>query len=324
MILNGTPKWTTWTKMQPNAFLCFALSNVLVLINLSWSLCIRVTFVPCSNILMLFGIRVSLPIRPTNLKEFKKGLWELFLVLIIFHMLMLWMYVMLIVYLPGGSNIVWSLRNPFLNVAGLVSCSLLAQARYMVGNWGTMPNSPSLVLALIDMLVVQSHIMWSYSTANSHNWTSCFLFSSLLACFTVWPCFSVVYCCTFCFVSGHTVCFFLLSYIVHCNSALGPRFCANKIISLISLISLLFNISRKVLLISLLIKRDIHTDMKVDGNLIKKKHISFPYCDYWYSKAFHYWCFYGNQINLYYRHSNIAINIIIGSFNPNYKLWLSD
>ena len=25
--------------------------------------------------------------------------------------------------------------------------------------------------------------------------------------------------------------FFLLSYIVHCNSALGPRFCANKIIS---------------------------------------------------------------------------------------------
>ena len=68
---------------------------------------------------------------------------------------------------------------------------------------------------------------------NAHNWTSCFLFSSLLACFTVWPCFSVVYCCTFCFVSGHTVCvcFFLLSYIVHCNSALGPRFCANKIIS---------------------------------------------------------------------------------------------
>ena len=46
MILSGTPKWTTWTKMQPNTFLCFALSNVLVLINLSWSLCIRVTFVP--------------------------------------------------------------------------------------------------------------------------------------------------------------------------------------------------------------------------------------------------------------------------------------
>ena len=95
-----------------------------------------------------------------------------------------------------------------------------------------MPNSPGLVLALIDMLVVQSHIMWSWSTANSHNWTSCFLFSSLLACFTVWPCFSVVYCCTVSFVSGHTVVFFFfLSYIVHCNSALGPRFCANKIIS---------------------------------------------------------------------------------------------
>ena len=77
--------------MQPNAFLCFALSNVLVLINLSWSLYIRVTFVSCSNILMLFGIRVSLPIRPTSLKKLKKGLWELFLVLIIFHMLMLWM-----------------------------------------------------------------------------------------------------------------------------------------------------------------------------------------------------------------------------------------
>ena len=95
-----------------------------------------------------------------------------------------------------------------------------------------MPNSPSLVLALIDMLVVQSHIMWSWSKANSHNWTSCFLFSSLLACFTVWPCFSIVHCCTLSFVSGQTVWFFFLSsYIVHCNSALGPRFCANKIIS---------------------------------------------------------------------------------------------
>ena len=65
------------------------------------------------------------------------------------------------------------------------------------------------------------------ATANSHNWTSCFLFSSLLACFTIWPCFSVVYCCTLRFVSGHTLCvffFFLLSYIVHCNSAFGPRF----------------------------------------------------------------------------------------------------
>ena len=66
----------------------------------------RVTFVPCWNILMLFGIRVSLLIRPTSLKEFKQGLWELFLVLIIFHMLMLWMCVMLIVYLPRGSNTV--------------------------------------------------------------------------------------------------------------------------------------------------------------------------------------------------------------------------
>ena len=42
----------------------------------------------------------------TSLKEFKKGLWELFLILIIFHMLMLWMCVMLIVCLLGGSNIV--------------------------------------------------------------------------------------------------------------------------------------------------------------------------------------------------------------------------
>ena len=102
----------------------------------------------------------------------------------------------------------------------------------MVGNWGTTPNSPSLVLALIDMLVVQSHIMWNWSTANAHNWTSCFLFSSLLACFTVWPCFSVVYCCTFSFVSGHTVFFFpscLILYIV--IRPLGRNFCANKIIS---------------------------------------------------------------------------------------------
>ena len=54
---------------------------------------------------------------------------------------------------------------------------------------------------------------------NSYNWTSCFLFSSLLACFTVWPRFCVVYCCNFSFVPGHTVFpFFFLSYIVHCNS----------------------------------------------------------------------------------------------------------
>ena len=162
---------------------------------------------PCSNILMLVGIRVSLPIKPTSLKEFlKKGIWELFLVLIIFHMQMHRMCVMLIVYLPGGSNIVLSLRNPFPNVAGLVSCSLRAEARHMVGNWGTTPNSPSPVLSLIDMLVVQSHIMWSWSTANSYNWTSCLLFSSLLACFTVGPFVSVVYCCAFSFVSGHSYC----------------------------------------------------------------------------------------------------------------------
>ena len=93
----------------------------------------------------------------------------------------------------------------------------------MVGNWGTTPNSPSLVLALIDMLVVQSHIMWRWSPANSHNWTSCFLFSPLLACFTVWPCFSV-YCCTFSFVSGHAVgfifclfvCLFVLFFFSSC------------------------------------------------------------------------------------------------------------
>ena len=44
-----------------------------------------------------------------QLKEFKQGLWELFLVLIIFHMLMLWICVMLIGYLPGRSNIAQSL-----------------------------------------------------------------------------------------------------------------------------------------------------------------------------------------------------------------------
>ena len=57
-------------------------------------------------------------------------------------------------------------------------------------HWGTTPHAPSPVLVLIiDILVVQSHIMWSWSTANYHNWTSCFLFSSLLACFTVWSCY---------------------------------------------------------------------------------------------------------------------------------------
>ena len=91
-------------------------------------------------------------------------------------------------------------------------CSSIA---YMVGNGGTTPNSPSLVLALIDVLVVvQSHIMWRWSTANSHNWTSCFLFSPLLACFTVESCFSVVYCCTYSFVSGHTA-FFPSSLILY-------------------------------------------------------------------------------------------------------------
>ena len=55
-----------------------------------------------------FGILASLLNKPTNLKEFKKELWELFLVLIMFRMLMLWMCVMLIVYQPGGSNIVLS------------------------------------------------------------------------------------------------------------------------------------------------------------------------------------------------------------------------
>ena len=136
----------------------------------------------------------------------KGGIWELFLVLIIFHTQMLRMCVMLIVYLPGGSNIVLSLRNPFPNVAGLVGCSLRSEARHMVGNWGTTPNSPIPVLELIDMLVVQSHIMWSWLTANSYNWTSCLLFSSLLACFTVGPFVSAVYCCAFSFVSGHSYC----------------------------------------------------------------------------------------------------------------------
>ena len=42
----------------------------------------------------------------------------------------------------------------FPNVAGLVSFSLRAEARYMVGNWGTTPNSPSPVLALIDTSLV--------------------------------------------------------------------------------------------------------------------------------------------------------------------------
>ena len=41
------------------------------------------------------------------------------------------------------------------------------------------------------------------------------LFPSFLACFTVWPCFSVVCCCTFSFVSGHTVFFFFLRLILY-------------------------------------------------------------------------------------------------------------
>ena len=58
--------------MQPNTFLCFTVSNVLVLINLSWSLCIRVTFVPCLNILMLFRIRVSLHNQTHQLERVQK------------------------------------------------------------------------------------------------------------------------------------------------------------------------------------------------------------------------------------------------------------
>ena len=77
-----------------------------------------------------------------QLEKFKKGLWELFLVLIMFHMQIPWMCVMLTEYLPRGSNIV-SLRNPFPSAAGLISCSLCAEARYIVGNWGQRQTHPA-------------------------------------------------------------------------------------------------------------------------------------------------------------------------------------
>ena len=42
-----------------------------------------------------------------------------------------------------------------------------------------------------------------------------FYFSPLFACFLVELCFSVVYCCTYSFVSGHTVCFLFPSLIMY-------------------------------------------------------------------------------------------------------------
>ena len=52
------------------------LSNVVSLVNLGWALCTEVTFVPCLNTLMLFGIQVSLPIRSISLRGLKKKDFE--------------------------------------------------------------------------------------------------------------------------------------------------------------------------------------------------------------------------------------------------------
>ena len=153
-------------KNVKKCLFCFDLLNILVLVNLSRSVCTGATFVHCTNTLILFGTTASLLNKPTNLKECKKELWELLLVFIMFRMLMLGLCVMLIEYQPGGSNIVSSLHNRFLNVARLVSCSLHAEAwYYMVGNWETVPNDPRYVHVLIDTLFVLSHIMCSLSTA---------------------------------------------------------------------------------------------------------------------------------------------------------------
>ena len=194
MTLNGTPKWTTWTKMQLNAFLCFTLSNVLALINLSchcvqglhpsparifWCyLTFESHFQSDSNILMLVDIRVSLPIRPTSLKEFKKR--ALRIILGTDYISYANALDVCDVDRLSARREQHSLKfaQSLTNEAGLVSCSLRAEARHMVGNWRTTPNSSSPVLALIDMLVVQSNIMWNWSTANSHNWTSCFMKSN--------------------------------------------------------------------------------------------------------------------------------------------------
>ena len=77
------------------------------------------------------------------------------------------------------------------------------------------------VLAPIDMLVVQSHIMWSWSTTNSHNWILAFYFllcssASQLGLVSL---LSIVVL-LLCFWSYCVFTFF--SYIVLCNSAFGP------------------------------------------------------------------------------------------------------
>ena len=86
----------------------------------------------------------------------------------------------------------WREQHSLKFAQSLPQCSriskLLPQCRGEI-HGRQLRNNASPMLAIIDMLVVQSHIMWSWSTANSHNWTSCFLFSPLLACFTVGPCF---------------------------------------------------------------------------------------------------------------------------------------
>ena len=74
------------------------------------------------------------------------------------------------------------------------------------------PN-PSTPPGKVVVETFKSHLLPEANYIYRDSWTSCFLFSSLLACFTVWPCFSVVYCCTFSFVSDHT--FFLSCLILY-------------------------------------------------------------------------------------------------------------
>ena len=196
---------------------------------------LRVTFVPCSNILMLFGIRVSLPIRPTGLKEFKKGLWELFLVLIIFHMLIcfgcMWCWSFIC---PEGATYC-SLKF----AQSLPKCSrtskLLPPCRGEIHGSQLRNNAKLTQPRARTNRYACSPIPYYVELINSKLpyldfLLSIFFFARLLHSLALFLCCLLLYF-KLCFWSYCVFFFFSCLNIVHCNSALGPQFCANKLIS---------------------------------------------------------------------------------------------
>ena len=180
---------------------------------------------------MLFGIRVSLPIRPTSLKGKKKALR---IILGTDYILYANALDVCDVDRLSGRREQHSLKF----AQSLPKCSrtskLLPPCRGEIHGRQLRNNAKLTQPRARTNRYACSPIPYYVELINSKLPLLDFLLSIFFfaCCFTVWPCFSVVYCCTFfklCFWSYCVL--FLLSYIVLCNSALGPRFCANKMIS---------------------------------------------------------------------------------------------